>query len=227
MCLLVGDPHVACMPAACTFGRGAKGVIKSSQTDVPALSYEPRRVDKAASGARAHGARVSFGGCARRRAGSRPTQRSRPVHRCDVARRTPFASSRCAHAHMRKMHARIAGEPQERAPSGGAYGGSAAQPGHQEGLAALHTHVLPARASGMPGWVFHGVPAWRLQPCSTTLTIAVSRVAAPHLRSVGRQRRHHHLRHPGGRRGRSWLEDRRLHPPPSASMASAGCCWRL
>ena len=39
----------------------------------------------------------------------------------------------------------------------------------------------------MPGWVLHGAPDWQLQPCSTTLTIAVSYVAAPHVRSVGRE----------------------------------------
>ena len=184
-------------------------------------------MDEAASGAPAHVGRVSFGGCARRRAGSWSTWRPRPGKRWAVARRTPCVSSRRAHARLRKMCGRVAGETDERPPSGAACGGSAAQSGHQGGLAGCLRQVRRAQGSGATAVVFHSAPARRLQPCSTTLTIAVSCVAAPHFRSVGREHRHHHHRHRGRRCGRAWLEDRRVLPPSTASVASAGCCWRL
>ena len=184
-------------------------------------------MDKAASGAPAHVGRVSFGGCVRRSAGSRPTQRPRPGRRWAVARRTPFASSRRAHAGLRQKCGRIAGELHERPPSGAPCGGSAAQPGHQGGLAAVHAQILPARGSGAPVMVLHSACACALQPSLTTLTNAVSRAAALHDRSIGRQHRHHHLRHRGRCRGRgpgSRIDDSFLS---ASSVASAGGFRRL
>jgi len=178
-------------------------------------------VEEAASGARAHGARVSLGVCARRRAGSWPTWRPRPVHRWAVARRTPCVSSRCTHARLRKMCGRVAGELHERPPSGRACGGSAAQSGHQEGLAAPHAHVLSAQASGMPGWVLHSAPAWRRQPWCTMLTLAVCRVRAPHARSIDRRHHLHRLQGRGRRRDRYRLEYLRLR----ALLSWIGLAW--
>ena len=53
----------------------------------------------------------------------------------------------------------------------------------------------------------HGAPACVFQPSHSTLTVAVSCVAALHDRSVGRLHLHHHHRHRGRRRGRGRLEN--------------------
>ena len=182
----MGDALEACCtrsslsPVTDCSDRGSKGSIARPVFNVPAFSYERRRVEEAASGARAHGARVSLGVCARRRAGSWSTWRPRPGKRWAVARRTPCMSSRCAHARLRQMCGRAAGETHERSPSGGACGGSAAQCGHQGGLAGCFRQVRRAQSSGATAVDIHGAPAWRLQPWCTMLTLAVCRVRAPH-----------------------------------------------
>ena len=192
-------------------GRGSRGSIARPVFNVPAFSYERRRVEEAASGARAHGARVSLGVCARRRAGSWSTWRPRPGKRWAVARRTPCMSSRCAHARLRQMCGRAAGETHERSPSGGACGGSAAQCGHQGGLAGCFRQVRRAQSSVATALDIHGAPAWRLQPWCTMLTLAVCRVRAPHARSIDRRRHLHRLQGRGHRRDRDRLEYLRLH----------------
>ena len=126
-----------------------------------------RRVDKAASGAQAHGARVSFGGCARCPACARPTVRPRAGSWWAPARRTPFVSSRVARARFARNVCRDAGVAQPGAPTIMGRGGTAARHGDQPVLAGRPRQVRSAQGSGAPARVLHSPPARPLQPCST------------------------------------------------------------